>query len=105
MGVALQRIAQLACLGTLIALGGCAGTSRKPTAAELHLNVAPAHARVDVDEGFLGSAWVLRQQPMPLDPGLHVVTITASGHFPHHLRVLLRPGLTRARVSLRPIPP
>lgn len=96
---------RLTCLALLITLGGCAGATGKPTATELHLTVAPDDAKVYVDEAFLGSAWVLRHQPVPLEPGLHYVTITAHRHFPHHLRLKLRPGLTRARVSLRPIPP
>lgn len=105
MGVAVQRTPRLVCLGMLVSLGGCAGATGKPTVTELHLTVAPDHAKVYVDEEFFGSAWVLRQQPMPLEPGLHYVTISAQGHFPHHLRLRLRPGVTRARVSLRRIPP
>ncbi len=95
----------LAVVGGLAAAGGCGAVGPAPTRALLQVETVPPGAAVYVDERFAGTGRSLGRQPVRLRPGRHLVTIEASGYFPHDLEVDLPPGLTRLRVALRPVPP
>ncbi len=95
----------LAVVGGAIAAGGCGAVGPTPTRALLQVETVPPGASVYVDERFAGTGRSLGRQPLRLRPGRHLVTVEASGYFPHDLEVDLPPGLTRLRVALRPVPP
>jgi hypothetical protein len=62
-------------------------------------------AEVFVEGRFVGLASTLSQRPASIRPGVHHITITAHGYFPHDLEQSLPSGETTIRISLRPIPP
>jgi hypothetical protein len=65
----------------------------------------PESASVIVDERPAGTGRVLALRALTLDPGVHRVTVIASGFFPHDLEVDLPEGVTTLRIALRPVPP
>jgi hypothetical protein len=89
-----------------LALVGCAkeGTVA-PEPARLKVIATPPTASVYVDGHYFGRATVLSQEPKPLTPGVHLMTIQAEDHFPHDMELDLPPGTTTVNVGLRPIPP
>ncbi|MCS6797570.1 MAG: hypothetical protein NZ898_03405 [Myxococcota bacterium] len=86
-------------------LAACGGRQTAPEPAWLRVIAEPPTARVWIDEELAGIARVLAVRPARLQPGVHIVTIDAPGHFPHDLRLDLAPGVTTVRVRLRPVPP
>ena len=88
-----------------ISLCACGGVSPRQQPALLHIETEPDDAIVLVNEQTAGKGHVLAHRPVRLSPGRHRVTITAAGYFPHDLEVVLQPGVTTLRVSLREIPP
>ena len=102
-----QRAARLAFASALVAAalaGGCHQTTR-PTPAGLKVVAEPADARVYVDDRFVASARVLARKPHELKPGVHRVSITAPGYFPHDLELELPSGVSTIEIRLRPVPP
>ncbi|MEM9191289.1 MAG: hypothetical protein AAGF12_19105 [Myxococcota bacterium] len=96
-------------VGLVVALAwavalGCSGAPRRP-AAQLRVVAQPENARVYVNDRFLATARVIRQRPEVLRTGVHHMTVTAPGHFPHDVELDLPEGLTTVEISLRPIPP
>lgn len=106
MGIDLRIPWARACLLVVacVLLSAC-GAERRPTSPGLNLSVQPVDARVYVDDAFVGNGRTLLRQTVLTSTGTHYIVIKARGHFPHHLRLVLRPGVTRVRVKLRPIPP
>jgi hypothetical protein len=92
-------------LGVAWALvAGCGMQPRPPSRAALRVVASPETARVFVDDRFIATSRVLAQQPLVLAPGRHLLTLEASGHFPHDLEIELPIGETTVEVELRPIP-
>lgn len=73
--------------------------------ARLKVLATPSNASVYVDGHYFGRATVLSQEPKPLPPGPHLMTVQADEHFPHDMELDLPPGLTTLEIALRPIPP
>ena len=84
---------------------GCAGAPERTTDPRLRVITEPPTARVFVDDNYIATGRVLGAQPVRLAPGMHHVTLTADGHFPHDVELRVVPGVTTLRVALRPIPP
>ncbi|MBO6937675.1 MAG: PEGA domain-containing protein [Deltaproteobacteria bacterium] len=83
---------------------GCGGEPR-PTPAGLEVVADPEDARVYVDGRFVASARVLAHRAHRLPAGVHQITITAPGYFPHDIETELPPGVSKIEISLRPVPP
>ena len=82
----------------------CGGEPR-PTPAGLEVVADPVDARVYVDGRFVASARVLAHRAHRLPAGVHQITITAPGYFPHDIETELPPGVSKIEISLRPVPP
>lgn len=88
----------------LCILAGCGGEPR-PTPAGLEVVADPEDARVYVDGRFVASARVLAHRAHRLPAGVHQITVSAPGYFPHDIETELPPGVSKIEISLRPIPP
>src|SRR5690606_38907031 len=91
-------------LGALV-LGACGFQAQPTTRARLRVIAEPEDARVFVDDRFVATARVLAREPLALRPGTHLVTLTASGYFPHDMQLELPMGETKLEIELRPVPP
>ena len=91
-------------LGLSLWVLACGGGPR-PTPAGLQVIAVPADARVYVDGRFVASARVLAHRAHRLPAGVHQITISAPGYFPHDLETELPPGVSTIEISLRPVPP
>ena len=97
---------RLAAVGVaVLLLAGCGGAPVAGQRARLRVIAEPPEARVYVDDRFIASARRLAVRPETLRVGLHHVTITAEGYFPHDVEVELPPGETKIEISLLPVPP
>jgi hypothetical protein len=94
-----------AALVALLALGCVKQGAVAPEPARLKVLATPPSASVYIDGHYFGRATVLSQEPKPLAPGLHLMTVQADDHFPHDIELKLPPGLTTLEITLRPIPP
>lgn len=94
-------IAALVVLGAL----GCGGSPQVRASAELRVVAEPSSASVYVEDRFVATARRLASRPARLRTGVHHVTITAQGHFPHDVEVDLPEGVTTIEIRLRPVPP
>lgn len=88
-----------------LAAAACGGRQPVTERAELRVIAEPDNASVYIDDRFVATARRLARRPEPLRTGIHHVTISAQGHFPHDLELDLEPGLTTVEIRLRPIPP
>lgn len=87
-------------------LSACASTpSPRIEIATLKVDARPENTRVYVDGQFAGRAAVLRRVGKAMRPGVKYVTFVAPGHFPHDVRLDVKPGETVVKLKLRPIPP
>lgn len=100
---ALRATALCAALASTVA-AGCGMQGRPPTRSTLRVVASPETARVFVDDRFVATSRVLAQQPLVLSPGRHLLTLEASGHFPHDLEIDLPTGETTVEIELRPVP-
>ena len=92
-------------LSLLWVLGACGGRQEPQEHAELRMEIAPPTASVYVDERFLATGRKLASRPARLPVGVHFITVSAPGYFPHDVRVDLPQGETKIELSLRPVPP
>ena len=88
-----------------LALSACGASQPGAEAASLRVVAEPEMARVYVDDRFIATARRLAVRPAPLRTGVHFVTITADGYFPHDVEVDLPAGETTVEISLRAVPP
>jgi hypothetical protein len=95
----------LALLVVGASLAACGGSPRAGERAYLKLECEPESASVYVDERYLASAKKLARRPAELRVGIHRVTVTAPGYFPHDVELELPAGETKVELTLRPIPP
>jgi hypothetical protein len=67
---------------------------------------APAGATVIIDEEALGTLDFVAAHGVALPPGLHHVTVKATGFFPSDTEVDAKPGSppVRLEIALTPIP-
>jgi hypothetical protein len=89
----------------LAVAAACGATAPPREQAQLRIVAEPATASIYVDDRFVATARRIARRPEPLRIGVHHVTVSAPGHFPHDLELDLPAGLTTVDVSLRPIPP
>ena len=102
MGVARLGILLLCAAGST----GCMSVDPvREEPARLQVVVTPPEATVYLDGHYFGRARVLEAEPKALPPGVHLMTVQASDHFPHDLELELPPGTTTVKIELRPIPP
>lgn len=101
------QLASLRLFALLLALlpTACEVESAFARRAYLQMQIEPEHARVEIDERPSVSARLIREEPVELSVGKHVVTIRAEGYFPHDLLLDLPSGLTKVEVKLRELPP
>lgn len=95
---------------TLALVGGCIdcygpGSHTTPTRGRLTVVTVPEDAIVRIDDETVVSGRAAAAQPLELRVGHHLVTVEATGYFPHDLEVDVTEGETRVRVALRPLPP
>lgn len=85
----------------------CYGPSTPGTGtdARLRIRTTPENARVRVDDAAVLDGRVTAAEPVRLSVGRHLVTVEASGYFPHDLALDLPSGETTVDVRLRPLPP
>ena len=88
-----------------VALAACGASQPGAEAAQLRVVAEPDAARVYVDDRFIATGRRLAVRPAPMRAGVHFVTISAEGYFPHDVELDLPAGETTVRVSLRPVPP
>ena len=86
-------------------LTACGASPPAPEQAQLRIIAEPRTAGVYVDDRFVATARRIAHRPEPLRTGVHHVTVSAPGHFPHDLELDLPAGLTTVEVRQRPIPP
>jgi hypothetical protein len=96
-------VVRLIVAGALLCLSACASVATRP--AELRVIARPENARVYLDDRFVATARVLSRRPESVRAGVHYMTITADGYFPHDVELDLPSGLTTVEISLRPVPP
>lgn len=72
----------------------------------LRVHGAPAAATVIVDEEALGTLDFVAAHGVALPPGIHHVTVKATGFFPSDTEVDAKPGSppVRLEIALTPIP-
>ncbi len=94
-------------LGAALTLGfsACGARPPAPDPARVRFVLEPAHARVYLEDRFVGAGRLLQRRPRSFSPGVRHFTITAEGYFPHDVEVDLPSGLTTIRLALRPVPP
>ncbi len=90
------------------ALAGCPPPYAQSAAPTVSLRVhgAPADATVVIDDNALGTFDFVAAHGVALPPGVHRVSVTASGYFPWDRVVEAKPGspMIRLDVVLVPIP-
>lgn len=89
----------------LLAAGCGGGPAVRSANAEVRFLVEPEHARIYVEDRFVGAARVLARRPPSFPPGPRHFTVTADGYFPHDVEVDLPSGVTTIRLRLRAVPP
>jgi len=89
----------------LLAVGCAKKDTVAPEPARLRIATTPSNASVYIDGHYFGRATVLSEEPKPLAPGVHLMTVQAEDHFPHDMELNLPAGVTTMTVELRPIPP
>jgi hypothetical protein len=89
----------------LLGIAGCGASTPATPRAQLRVVAEPPGASVYVDDRFVATARRLARRPEPLPPGVHYVTISAQGYFPHDLEMDLPQGVTTVNIRLRAIPP
>jgi hypothetical protein len=94
-----------AVLLALVAYGCAKNNTVAPEPARLKIITTPPSASVYIDGHYFGRATVLSEEPKPLAPGVHLMTVQAEDHFPHDMELNLPAGETTITVELRPIPP
>ena len=88
---------------------GCAAAEvpgKRPTIS-LRMEGTPPSATVIVDEEAVGQLDFVSAHGIALPPGVHHVTVTASGYFPWDKKLEARPGSPPIRlpaVTLVPVP-
>jgi hypothetical protein len=87
------------------ALSACGASQPGAEAAALRVVAEPDMARVYVDDRFIATARRLAVRPAPLRTGVHFVTVSADGYFPHDVELDLPAGETTVEITLRPVPP
>jgi PEGA domain len=82
-----------------------AETAHGPTMS-LRLEGSPADATVIVDDEALGTLDFVAAHGVALPPGVHHVTVKASGYFPwdHEVTAEVGAPLLRLKVALAPLP-
>lgn len=91
----------LAACCAIVLLSACVRMRPPPAPrASVYLRVEPPTASVFVDERFIARASVLAEYPVGLEPGVHRVTLTARGYFPHDAEITTRAGVQTFRFSL-----
>jgi hypothetical protein len=93
-------------LGCVLLLGGC-GARQAPAAPRgtLILRVEPAEARVYIDDQRVGSGFTLRERPLRLRVGPHLMSIRSPGYFPHDSQVRISADEpAEFQIELVPIP-
>lgn len=99
----MPRVAAAAALVALasLTLASCVRPPPPPRPrASVYLRVEPPTASVFVDERFIARASVLAEYPVGLEPGVHRVTLTARGYFPHDAEIRARAGIQTFRFTL-----
>jgi hypothetical protein len=93
--------------GVTLAAGACT-PARSPTQPTISLRVAgtPPGATVIIDEEALGTLDFVAAHGVALPPGLHHVTVKATGYFPSDQTVDAQPGSgpVKLAVALIPVP-
>jgi hypothetical protein len=91
----------------LASLAGCTPpeTPKQPTVS-LRMTGTPADATVVIDDEVVGTLDFVAAHGVALPPGVHHVTVTASGYFPRDQEVEARPRSPpiRVEVALQPVP-
>ena len=94
-------------LAALVALAACqpAAIPPRPTVS-LRMQGTPADATVIIDEEAIGSLDLVAAHGVALHPGVHHITVKATGYFPwdREVKAELGKGLIRLDVGLTPIP-
>jgi PEGA domain len=77
----------------------------KPTVS-LRMGGTPSDATVIIDEQVMGSLDLVAAHGVALPPGVHHVTVKASGYFPwdREVKAELGQGPIRLDVALTPVP-
>ena len=89
-----------------LAVAAACGAAPPPREqAHLRIIAEPPTASVYVDDRFVATARRIGRRPEAVRTGVHHVTVSAPGHFPHDIELDLPAGLTTVEVRLRPIPP
>jgi hypothetical protein len=90
-----------------LGLASCqpAAVPQKPTVS-LRMQGTPPDATVIIDEEVLGSLDLVAAHGVALPPGVHHVTVKASGYFPwdREVKAELGQGPIRLDVALMPVP-
>jgi hypothetical protein len=91
----------------VLLLAGCTPpeTPKQPTIS-LRMTGTPPDATVVIDDEVVGTLDFVVAHGVALPPGVHHVTVTASGYFPRDQEVEARPSSPpiRVDVSLQPVP-
>ena len=94
-------------LALALGLAACqpAEVPRKPTVS-LRMQGTPPDATVIIDEEVLGSLDLVAAHGVALPPGVHRVTVKATGYFPwdREVKAELGQGPIRLDVALTPVP-
>ena len=93
------------CVAVAITLSACGASQPGAEAAQLRVVAEPDMARVYVDDRFIATGRRLAVRPAPMRTGVHFLTISAEGYFPHDVELDLPAGETTVRITLRPVPP
>jgi hypothetical protein len=94
------RAAALAAGATLLASAACVPAARTPEQPTISLRIAgtPPGATVIVDEEALGTLEFVSAHGVALPPGVHHVTVKATGYFPSDQTVEAKPGSPPVKV-------
>jgi hypothetical protein len=92
-------------VGALAACQPAQSASSQPTIS-LRMRGTPAGATVVIDEEALGTLDFVAAHGVALPPGVHHVTVKATGYFPSDVAVDARPGSppVALEVALVPVP-
>jgi hypothetical protein len=91
----------------VVALAGCVpARSPAPPTVSLRIHGTPSAATVIIDEEALGSLDFVGAHGVALPPGLHHVTVKATGYFPSDQTVDARSSSSpvELQVALIPVP-
>jgi hypothetical protein len=94
------KVALAASTLTLLTLTACVPAARTPQQATISLRIAgtPPGATVIVDEEALGTLEFVAAHGVALPPGVHHVTVKATGYFPSDQTVEAKPGSAPVKV-------